>query len=107
MLAFTNPSKLIQIGDNVDSILPSVNLHVHDIQTIRSIKQWLSSCTCVLSGKSDSPFRPTRIIDLGDQSDGDSFVVKKSEEMSHPAYLCLSYCWGGQQTVYCSIRDIN
>ncbi|ERF74707.1 hypothetical protein EPUS_00837 [Endocarpon pusillum Z07020] len=94
-------------GDNVEWMLPSIDLEVHSSQTILNVKQWLSNCTCVSSKNGDGPFRPTRIIDLGGEPSSDGFAVKKSEETSVPAYVCLSYCWGDRQSLYCSSRNID
>lgn len=66
------------------------------------MKQWLSTCSCDPQSSTATVFKPTRLIDLGDGTDLDHFTVKSSSEILVPAYLCLSYCWGGDNNLICA-----
>lgn len=45
----------------------------------------------------ETAFRPSRIVDLGDDPNAQLLTVANTENLLIPAYICLSYSWGGPQ----------
>ncbi|KAK4962948.1 hypothetical protein LTR10_000575 [Elasticomyces elasticus] len=66
-------------------------------KSIRRFRGWLDDCTILhnMCVASDTKARPTRVLDLGSDSDGDVMRL-----CAHPGeigpYMALSYCWGGK-----------
>ncbi|WYZ44613.1 hypothetical protein EsH8_VII_001049 [Colletotrichum jinshuiense] len=96
------------IGDPASHIVPAFGLDVDTERTTSDIKGWLSRCNCVskLQVSDGSRFKPTRIIDIGNKPEGE-VVVKSTAGLDIPAYLCLSYCWGGPQELICKSSKIH
>jgi Heterokaryon incompatibility protein (HET) len=65
------------------------------------VRHWLSSCVCSKENNGPVSFKPSRIVDLGDDSNAKHLIVRKTQGIAIPGYVCLSYCWGGPQALRC------
>ncbi len=98
-----NPRTELEIyalpGDKVSCVAFGRTQHaprsLHECK--QKIPQWLRRCAKYHSEcrETQAPKLPTRVIDLGVDGSGD-YRLLETADMRAP-YVCLSYCWGGEQ----------
>lgn len=86
-------------GNEASKLVPSLDKVVDSSATTRSIREWIQECRCLGRPLNESPFQPTRLLDVEGTTDRDHVTLIETHGISVPDYACLSYCWGGLQPI--------
>ncbi|KAF4446033.1 HET-domain-containing protein [Fusarium austroafricanum] len=98
------PCPWIQLGPGHDIGVPG------SMQCLQRIKKWISQCESnhqCRSAVATADWLPSRVIDIG--ADGKCVQLKDTTKTKIPPgrYLCLSHCWGAQQTLTTTTKNID